>query len=265
MPNVNTPTTLRSPQGMSGDSAKSAKKKKRGVASPRDTLSTSAGSGGPRDAGPSGGAGSPAVTSPRDGNAPPLAASPSLRPNSAFGQQYIGAMYPNAFQNPEVLAGNWMGSQGITPQGGGGMWSVYNDLAREMPQLFYLTQGMGGNADALSYASFLDYAGQFLNQYSTPGGGTIAPSAVLNLLGAGGDSQLGMILNNPDLDPEQQAGLLLSMMESVLSTSLTPLAASAAMGNANASAQQWADQKYQGRGGTFQEFLNSSGLMDMFR
>ena len=258
---------LQSPRGVSEDSARTAKKKKKGgVNSPKETTGGYAGEGGPRDAGPSQGARS-APTSPRVGQgsgAPPLAASPSIRPNSAFGQQYTGAFYPNAVANPEVLAGNWMGSQGITPQGGGGSWAVYQDLARNMPQLFYLTQGQNGT-EGLSMASFLDYANQYLNQMSTPGAGTISPNAAGSLFNSSLDTPLGKMLNNPDLDPEQQASLLLSLLDSAVGSSLMPGVASAYMGEANAKAQQWADQKYQGKGGTFQDYLANSGFADLFR
>lgn len=261
---------LRSARGVGEDSARRAKKKKQDAMPEESNGSRPAGNRAGRYAADDAGQ---AVTSPRAGGggkvgsaglAPELASSESIRPRSSFGQQYIGASYPDLWTNPEVLAGDWMGGQGITPQGGGGMWKVYSDLAQVMPQLFQLTQGTGGPKGA-TFASFLDYANQFLNQYSTPGAGTVSPSVVGNLFTAGDNSPLGAMLNNPQLDPAQQANLLLGLMGAGLATSMPGATAGGYLGNAEAMAQQWMGEKAKGKGGTFQDYLASQGYADLFR
>lgn len=271
---------LTSPRGASPDSAKmlgTPKKKTKRPSSenpPRDT------SGGGQAAGATSPPSTMGLTSPRkgsgdgplptssgrsSGSAPPLTASDTIRPSSGFGQQYVGASYPDLWSNPDVLAADWMGQNGITPQGGGGMWKVYQDLSQVMPQLFMLTQGMG-NPDQASFASFLDYANQFMNQYSTPGAGTVSPNVVGNLFSAGGNSPLGAMLNNPDLDPSQQANLLLGLLGGGLATSMPGAAASGYTGQADALSKQWmAQQAKGGKGGSFADYLQQNGFADLFK
>lgn len=200
-------------------------------------------------------------------NAPPLTEMDMQRPSSAFGQQFKPASFPDLYTNPEVLAAAWMGQNGTSPQQGGGMYKVYSDLAQVMPQLFQLTQG-GGGFDEAGFASFIDFANQFLNQYSTPGGGVISPSAVGNMFSAGDNSALGMMLNNPSLDPAQQSNLALGLIGGGLATSVPGALASAAMGNAEALAGQWMAQQAQSRPGqetTFTDFLRQNGFDQLFR
>lgn len=197
----------------------------------------------------------------------PLFGSDMQTPRSSFGQQFKPASFPDLYTNPEVLASAWMGGKGIDPQTSGGMHKVYQDLAQVMPQLFQLTQG-GGGFDQAGFASFIDFANQFLNQYSTPGGGVISPSAVGNIFSAGDNSALGMMLNNPSLDPSQQANLLLGLVGGGLATSVPGALASAAMGNAEAMAGDWMAQQAQARPGretSFTDFLRQNGFDQLFR
>jgi hypothetical protein len=210
------------------------------------------------------------TTSPRGGNVPALQGSDSARSNSAFGQQYVTQPFQNdIFSNPETLATSWLQGQGVDPLAGGGLPAVYQDLAQILPQLFVLTQGgQGGpgSAAGVGVNSFLDYVNQFLNQYSTPGSGTVSANVIGNLFGGAGQqgSLISNIVNDPSADPSQQADALLGLLGSGLGASLPGPIANAYLHQAQAMGQQFANKQWQGGKGTFADYLKNNGFADIF-
>lgn len=193
---------------------------------------------------------------------------PMSTPRSALGQDYTGAYYPDLFSNPDLLAQKWGDMAGLTPQNGGGMQKVYQDLANVMPQLFFLTQGANGNqASDVEYARFLDFAESFLNGMSTPGGGNISSDVIGNIFSAGGDSPLSKFLNNPNLDTAQQMSNLLGLVGGGLSTSMPGAMASAYAGDAEQLAKQWYNQQASsapGQSTSLVDYLRQQGFGDLF-
>ncbi len=194
----------------------------------------------------------------------PLLDQPTVTPNSAFGKQYIGANYPDLYANPDVLATDWMSQNGINAGNAGGQLKVFNDLAAAMPQLFFLTQGAGGDLKNSSYANFLDYAQQFMDLYSTPGGGTISPDAIGNIFNNDPNSGLSKLLNDPSADTGQQINTLMGLLGGGLATSMPGAIASSVMGSAEQLAKEFQAMKYKGGTGTFADYLKSKGFDQQF-
>ena len=177
-------------------------------------------------------------------------------------------MYDTLFANPQVLANDWMTGAGVTPQGSGGLYDVYQQLSQVMPPLWYLSQtgGAGGGSEA-DLGQFLDFADAFMNQMSTPGGGAIDPSVIGNLFNAERDVAAGRMLNDPEASPEQQAQRLLGLMSAGMS-GMAPGAASGYMGDMQALANAWLGNQARagkGQGGTFQSHLSRKVSPDLFR
>lgn len=256
---------LSGPRGMADvdNTRKAPQKKKKPIGGTGTGNTTPAVS--PRESAPASGipADLPGPTPGSQGTVPANVPGDTRRPGTAFGQQYIGAMYPDLYANPDWMANDWMRGQGIDPLASGGMGKVYDDLAQIIPQLWMLTQGTGGPQHN-EYGGFLDFAGQMLNQYSTPGAGVISPSVISNLFNAPQGSTLNAMLNNPSADPTQQMNTLLGLIGGGLATGMPGPIAGAYMGQAEQMGQDWASGKAKGQGGTFADYLKNQGFADLF-
>lgn len=198
---------------------------------------------------------------------PPLQDQPTVRPNSAFGQGFDPDMYGDLKANPDILASQWMDQQGIDPMASGGMAKVWGDLSAVMPQLFYLTQGLGANGAGAGDTSFLDYAGDFMNQYTSTGGGAVGSNVLQNLFnGPDQNSVLGQMINDPSQDPATQARTVLGLIGSGLATNMSGASGSAIMGRAQQLATEW--MREQATNGantiTFPDFLKQNGFSEQF-
>ncbi len=157
-----------------------------------------------------------------------------------------------------------MNQNGINAGNAGGMQKVYNDLAAAMPQLFFLTQGAGGDLKNSSYANFLDYAQEFMDTYSTPGGGTISPDAIANIFNNDPNSGLAKLLNDPSADPSTQIRTLMGLLGGGLATSMPGAIASSVMGDAEQLSREFMALKAKGQGTNFTDFLRSKGFDQQF-
>lgn len=197
-------------------------------------------------------------------NVPPMHGMDTQTARTAFGKQFTPDMGLDVFANPEVAATQFMRNQGMDPMRGGGMTKVMNDLAQVMPDLFFLTQGTGvkGAGMGLGAPSFLDFAGQFLNGQSTPGGGFVSPDIIGNLFGKQ-DSPLNAFLNDPNADAATQISRLIGMMGAGLQTTIPPQILQAILGTAQQSGTDYmADQATGKRGGTFADALKKGTSID---
>lgn len=196
---------------------------------------------------------------------PPLSGLDTQQSRTPFGRSFSEDMGLDVFANPEIASNQFMRNQGMDPLRGGGMTKVMNDLAAVMPDLFFLTQGnrVGGALEGLGAPSFLDFAGEFLNNMGTPGGGYIAPSVTANLFSKA-DSPLQAFLNDPNADTATQINRLLGMMGAGLQTTIPPQILAAVMGQAQQAGTDFMTDLSQGnqRGSTFADALRRGTSID---
>jgi hypothetical protein len=181
----------------------------------------------------------------------------TLSARTPFGKSFAEDTALDVFANPEAVSTQFMRNQGMDPMRGGGMTKVMSDLAAVMPDLFLLTQGGRSGLEGVSAPSFLDFAGNFMNQMGTPGGGFISPGVINNLFDAGSDSALGAFLNDPNADTPTQIQRLLSMMGAGLQTTIPGPILAAVMGMAQQGGTDFLTDISQGnrRGSTFADYL----------
>jgi hypothetical protein len=279
---------LRVPAGVSAESARNTKKKKRStlkdpasIERARQQGTAYPGAGTPRDVGISTPhtrkTGVPERGMPSAATGATLAApiDPTSNPTVVGRGELSRTIRPDSietlFANPQLLGQQFLENAGLDPMSGGGMYAVYDQLAQTLPSLFYLTQGGTTDPDMTNMGRFADYAEHVLNQMSTPGGGVLSSDVLANLFGdmtgAGGHpTGLGYILNDPGATATTQAQRLLGIASAGLS-GLAPGIASGMMSYLQSLADQWVREGGHGelRGGTFADFLDSKGVDELFR
>lgn len=178
--------------------------------------------------------------------APPLDdTGPKFHPNSPEFQDQSELWGQQALDDPTIAATRWMQQNGFDTMNASGITRLINDLSDYAPQLFYLTQGGGGNSQ-LSTSGYLDFVSQFLDQYTKPynqGGGGFSPNLAGNILfGNGGfedGSMLDNYLNDPGMTPGQQINALLGMAGGAMGVSMPAAAANAMLSALDQEARNW--------------------------
>ncbi|HTE17368.1 MAG TPA: hypothetical protein VK689_03175, partial [Armatimonadota bacterium] len=77
------------------------------------------------------------------------------------------------------------------------------------------------------------------------------------------DSPLSVLLNNPNLTPEDQVNVTLGLMQSGLTNSLPPALLSAILATGDVRGSEFIRNKMKGGQGTYQDWLRNSGLDEM--
>lgn len=156
-----------------------------------------------------------------------------------FGQQMANIYTPGGGadllrNNPGAAVNEWYRFNNIDPMMSGGLYKVQSDLADRLGALFDLV----GGQDATDNGAFLDFLGQMLTQYATPGGKEYSANdfarAFAGNFQPGGDlTGFGSIIASPSLSPEQQVRNTQSYLSAALSGTMSPAMMSGIMNQAD--------------------------------
>lgn len=216
--------------------------------------------------GPTAGSGAPGGTGSIPGNMTPAdPVSPQTRPRTAFGQgiaNVMGGATDELRNNPGAMVDYY--NQFTGRAGTDGLTGLNMDLVKRLDTIFNLV----GGADAGNNAYYLDFVGNMLDQYNTPGSMEYGASDLFQGLanqfiskdGMSG-SALASYLADPSMKASEQVDAVSRIMATILSQTTSPMMAQAIMNRLATRGDRFVANAAQGQSQDpfFMDTVNSMG------